>query len=178
MKRLLLILFAFLYLYNVNGQSTHQTDTISTIYSNIGSISGDTTFFSYTGTKRDLERYFYKNLFVPEPYDKPITGSCNIYLVIDKSGYITQAWYVQHMNNEVGATALMHFKQYPRLKPTYIGNMPVITKVRISICVMTDDEFEAAQKNGKINADFLVISYKVQHRVDITSFNPPPVRPF
>jgi hypothetical protein len=72
----------------------------------------------------------------------------------------------------------MHFKQYPRLKPTYIGKEPVITKVKINITVITNDEYEALQKNGKVNADFLVISYEVQRRVDITSFNPPSVRPF
>jgi len=138
----------------------------------MGTIRGDTSFLSSTD-KREFERFFYKNVRIPMVNDSDITGTCNLYFIVDKTGTITQAWYDQKMNNEIGATALYPLKKIPpRLKPTMIGKEPVITKMMISLAIITNDENEANERYiEKAKADLIFISYGVQHKREIISLN-------
>ena len=169
MKRLLLILFGLICLHVAIGQSLNN-DTISTIYSKVGTISKDTNFLDFPTGVMNLTRYFNRNMRGPYLNDSAILGSCNLYLIVDKAGYVTQAWYDQTMNNDIGATQLERFKLYPRFKPTYIGKEPVITKVMIRVVVIYNEAISDRYNQSDYKADIILVSYGVQHKQDSAAF--------
>jgi hypothetical protein len=168
MKRLLFLLAGLLFMQGSIGQPISRIDTITAGYARLGKVSNDTSFFNYPD-KRILTRYFNKNIIdALNGYAGGVRGVCDLYLIIDKSGHVTQAWYDQSMNNNIGALSLHQFSDYPVWRPTLIGKEPVVTKLLIRVEIMNAETLASQREESK--ADFLITVYPPQRKQDISGF--------
>lgn len=138
------------------------TDTITTIFSKRGTISGDTVFFDLPGQGDNLKRYFNKSLRIPvNAEDDPIFGYIDLYFTIDKAGYITQAWYDQNKDPEAAAGVLRYLRRFPVLRPTVIGKKTVITKMLVKIAIIggQSENADALKISAEAKADFALVSF-------------------
>jgi hypothetical protein len=169
MKRLILCFAISLLMLHVGAQSAKKTRTITASISKHGTISGDTTFFSYYGPTGDLIRFFNRNLRIPleEGTGELEYGSCNLYFMIDKAGNVTKTWCDSVTNQGVEKEILRVAGKLAWIKPTKIKGKPVVTKVIAAVIMMHANESDSYKD---VVADIIVIGYDPQRKKSIAAF--------
>lgn len=130
------------------AQSKKQGDTLATRFPNHGKISGDTVFFKYIPI--DLTRFFLRNFRVAVGTKGYELGYCTLFFVIDTSGAVTHAWCEQVTNELVAKEALRLTNKLTGLKPTYIKNKPIITKVKTTIAIVDSEKVTDKDKQSDL----------------------------
>jgi hypothetical protein len=147
---------------NATAQSARKTRTITTSFSRNGTISGDTTFFTYDGQTMGqygaLTRFFNRNLRVPMAADGSgmELGNCNLHFIVDTAGKVTKAWCDSVTNEAVAKEVLRVAGKLAAMKPTTIKGKPVFTKVMATI-IMTYGKDNEPYTGPQ--ADVVVIAY-------------------
>jgi hypothetical protein len=164
MKRLILFCSMSLLMLHAGAQPSGKTHTITASLSKDGIISGDTAFFDYYGTARNVTYFFYRHLrFLNQAgaWDKYETGSCNLYFMIDTAGNVTKAWCDSVTNTVVEKEVLRVAGKLAPLKPTKIKGNPVVTTVMAKVLMVDEVEYES---NKNLKADILLIAYPPQRK--------------
>lgn len=161
-----LILFSTILLLTIHAgaQSARKTRSIITPFSKNGTISGDTTFFTYHDQNQSLsqggalKRFFNRNVRMPFTEDGSGLefGTCNLYFIVDTAGKVTKAWCDSVTNKAVEKEILRVAGKLATFNPTTIKGKPVFTKVMATI-IMAHGNYNE-EYTGR-QADIIVIGY-------------------